>query len=47
MLKATQARLDSLENDNDADEPLAAESGDEEFVLLSEGEEGELLFSKF
>ncbi len=36
------ARLEALENDNQAEDPFAADSGDDEFVLRDDCDEGRL-----
>lgn len=38
--QAVAARLEALENDNAGEDPFAADSGDEEFVLRDDSDEG-------
>ncbi|GAB4814222.1 hypothetical protein N2152v2_001268 [Parachlorella kessleri] len=40
-MQALAARLEALENDNQAEDPFAADSGDEEFILRDDSDEGD------
>ena len=40
-MQALAARLEALENDNQAEDPLAADSEDEDFILRDDSDEGQ------